>query len=169
MSTALLISVVAVILSGASLSLATTTYLRAKRIDKRDQFLKLNERLIDVDLQLGRRILYRVGSVEDAVRLQCDSPEEDQLVNRALAMFEVLALYIDRNYVDKDLALETWGHTYAGCYPRAEYYIAARLGTMQNPWSAWPNLQKFGPRAAKWAAENPQSPTTRIAALTPEA
>jgi hypothetical protein len=145
----ILISSLAIVVSGLSL-------FRASRLDQRDQFLKMHERLIDADLQIGRRILRdRISSVQDAQRLRSDAPEDHQLVTRALAMLDILALYVEQEYVDADLVLREWGHTYAGCWERAQFYIAARLAADDGQWSAWPNLQKFGARAAAWADANP--------------
>jgi hypothetical protein len=71
------------------------SWLEHKRQDKRDLFLKINERLAEIDLQRGRRILYRdVNSKEDAKALLDKRPDDYDLANRALAMLDIAALYV---------------------------------------------------------------------------
>jgi len=65
-----------------------------KRQDQRDLFLKIHERLVDMDLQRGRRIIYLdVHSVEQAKALFQKRPADYDLGDRALAMLDLAALY----------------------------------------------------------------------------
>lgn len=136
------IALIALVLNGL-------TFSDRRRQDRRDLFLKLHERLIDPDVQRGRRLLYeRVHSPADAARLREHATDDYELVNRALAMFEVFAMYVERGYVDRDMALEEWGHTIARAYERAEHFLDDR--EQLQTWKPWPNLRVFGPAAVAW-------------------
>lgn len=62
------------------------------------------------DLQRGRRVLFQmVQSIEDAQALFQDRREDSDLANRALAMLDVAALYVERGYIDRDLFVSRMG------------------------------------------------------------
>jgi hypothetical protein len=142
----LIFSVLAVGISAAS-------YRDRRTQDRRDLFLKLHERLVDPDIQMGRRLLHeRVSTVDDAQRLRVGSVEDYQLINRALAMFDIFAMYVHRGYIDRDLALEEWGHSFARTYKRALPFIDDRA--QSQTWSPSPHLRRFGPAAVAWHVNN---------------
>jgi hypothetical protein len=132
-----------------ALGLNGMTFRDRRRQDRRDLFLKLHERLIDPEVQRGRRLLYeRVHSPADAARLREHAPDEYELVNRSLAMFEVFAMYVERGYIDRAIALQEWGRTIARAYDRAEHFLDDRA--QHQTWKPWPNLRVFGPAARDW-------------------
>jgi hypothetical protein len=95
--------------------------------DQRDLFLRIHERLLDVELQHGRRIMFReVNSVEDAKRLFREKPEHYDLANMALAMLDTAALYVERRYIDGELYMEEWGYTYKNILEHAQYFLVER-------------------------------------------
>ena len=143
-----------VLISVFALAVSVAAFLISLRRDRRDLFLSMHERLIDPDLQEGRRVLHaRINSVEDVKQLLDASPREYALVNRALAMLDIFGMYVARGYIDKRVALEEWGYTYAKAAARAAHVIEFRA-QHQDGWRSWPNLQRFGADAAAWVAEN---------------
>jgi hypothetical protein len=136
------VSLIPIVIACAAFVFSLFTWRERKARDQRDLFLRFHERLIDIDLQRGRRILLQnVHSVEDA----------EKFVNRALAMFDIAALYVERGYIDRQLFLEEWGYTYAGVWDSGQHFIAERLNRQaSNTWSAWPHFQSFGKQAAEW-------------------
>lgn len=147
-------TVVSIVFSSAALVISALAYISRQRQDRRDLFLKLHERLVDPEIQLGRRVLFeQVHSVADAERLRNDAQESYQLINRSLAMFDILAMYVDRGYIDKSLALEEWGHSFARTFRQAQPFIADRLAVQS--WAAWPHLREFGVVAEEWHTAHP--------------
>jgi hypothetical protein len=150
-------TIASLFISLVALSVAVATLLTKRKQDRRDLFLKMHERLIDPDLQNGRRILREcIKSVEDAEKMRLGDPESYRLVGRALAMFDILGCYVRRGYIDEQLVLEEWGRTYAGSWDHGRHVVAERAERESETWSAWPHLQSFGETAAQWAKDHPQ-------------
>lgn len=137
------------VLSTAALAISALTYRDRRTSDRRDLFLKMHERLVDPDLQEGRRLLYeRVTSTSDAAQLRTDNKEEYQKINRALAMFDIFSMYVARGYIDRKVALEEWGHSLGRAYKQAGPFIEERASVQS--WTPWPHFRRFGPEAHSW-------------------
>lgn len=94
------------------LSLASFFYNHLKA--QREAFLDIHEKMIAIDIQDGRGILYNdIESRADVERLKQENPEGFQKVNRAIAMYDVLAMYASRGYLPRQLILEEWGRNLA--------------------------------------------------------
>jgi hypothetical protein len=143
------LTTLALFVSAGAFVLGVVNYRRARKLDKRDLFLKIHERLIDPDVVAGRRILYALRSKEQAAALVY---REDDMtkVYRALAMFDVLALYAENGWIDEQTVLDEWGHSLRNSVDPAEYFIAARYETVR--WHSWPHYQAL---AAKARAQEP--------------
>jgi|GEM_PF-3924768 len=63
-------------------------------------------------------------------------------------MFDILAMYVDRGYIKRDLALEEWGHSLARTYTAAVPFIQNRIASQT--WKPWPHLRNLGPEAVAW-------------------
>jgi len=50
-------------------------------------------------------LFQEVKSLEDAQKLFQDRRTDSELVNRALAMLDIAALYVERGYIDRNLFL----------------------------------------------------------------
>ncbi|MEU6090950.1 hypothetical protein ABZ865_30025 [Streptomyces sp. NPDC047085] len=100
--TGLVVSIVALLVSGAAVRYTTRT-------DRRDVFLRLHETLISPELQRGRRVLFdlyrRQGAVDDL------SQQDYELANRALANLDVAAYYCEKKYVSERDFLDLWAPT----------------------------------------------------------
>ncbi|GAA1155014.1 DUF4760 domain-containing protein [Nocardioides aquiterrae] len=144
-----------------ALTINGLTFRDRRRQDRRDLFLKMHERLIDQDLQRGRRLLYQhIHDEGSARRLRMSPAEADaeiyQAINRALAMFDVFSMYVEKGYIDRAEALQEWGHTLARAFQQAQPFIADRDNNQT--WLSWPNLRSFGQEAVRWHEERAQSP-----------
>lgn len=99
-----------VILAGAALTVSLWALTFNWMKSKQDTFLSIHDKLIAVDLQEGRRLLFaKIKSPADADRLLAEDMESYQKINRALAMYDVLGLYVKRRYVFKSWVMEEWG------------------------------------------------------------
>ena len=109
----ILIPVISIIVSCGAFIFSLYTWRERVVQDQRDLFLRLHERLLDVELQHGRRILFReVNSIADARNLFQNNPERYDLANMALAMLDTAALYVEGRYIDGNLFMQEWGYTY---------------------------------------------------------
>jgi hypothetical protein len=152
------LAVVSLFISLAALAVSVVALVTKQRHDRRDLFLKMHERLIDPDLQSGRRILReQIMSAEDASDMRVCDVASYQLVGRALAMFDILGCYVLRGFIDEQLVLEEWGHTYAGVWTHGQHYVAERAVRENLTWSAWPHFQTFGEKASAWALSHPRT------------
>ncbi|MFW5469540.1 DUF4760 domain-containing protein [Knoellia sp. CPCC 206435] len=156
--------VAALLISFSALAVSLGTFVTNKKQDKRELFLRVHERLIDPEIQRGRMLLYeRVKTVDDAARLHQQEPENYQLINRSLGMFDIFAMYVLRGYIDRELALQEWGHAFARVFQRALPFIEYRLGSQT--WTTWTHLRVFGDEAVRWhearLAEDSSSRTIR--------
>lgn len=136
------------IILSAAISLAAfvfslVNWRERRSMDRRDLFLRVHERLVDIDIQRGRRILgEQIGSPEDALALFREYPEDYDLANRSLAMLDVAALYVERGDIEKPPFMQDWGPVYAGMLEPALHFISARTARHPdyNP-APWPHFQ----------------------------
>jgi hypothetical protein len=145
----MVITIISIVLSSAAFLFSVFTWRERKSQDQRDLFLKMHERLIDIDLQRGRRILTQtINSAKDASALFRDSPDQYDLANRALAMLDVAALYVECGYIDKSLFIREWGSVYSHIRDSALYFIADReaRNTVSSNWS-WPHFRALADEA----------------------
>lgn len=158
-------SVIPIVISIAAFVFSVFTWRERKSKDQRDLFFRINECLIDVDLQRGRRILYRaVHSEKDVNELFRDKPEDYDLANRALAMLNVSALYVERDYIDRKMFMQEWGHVYARIWQHGQYFIAVRRKDSSTPELLWPHFQSLAKQAVAFVDET----DVRFTQLNPE-
>ena len=145
------ISFVALAISLAAFIFSIFNWRERKLQDQRDLYLKIHERLVDIDLQRGRRIIYRdIHSAENAEALFRERPEDYDLANRALAMLDLAALYEEQRYIDGKLFMREWGPVYARIYENSGHFIDERIARSVAPvHPAWPHFQSLAKRAAE--------------------
>jgi hypothetical protein len=139
--------------SGISLAIALAafgingaSFRDRRRQDRRDLFLKMHERLVEPELQEGRRVIFEtIHSRADAAALRAAGGKEYALANRALAMYDVFALYVSEGYIEHDLALREWGPNLASIWGHARFFIEDREAAASR--SVWLNLQNFANEA----------------------
>lgn len=141
-------SIIAIAISAAALVFSVFTWRERRHKDQRDLFFRINESLVNVELQRGRRIIYRtIRSEEDVKNLYHDNPDDYDLANRALAMLNVSALYVKRGYIDREIFTQEWGHVYARIWQHAKHFISFRKKDSFTP-DLWPHFQSFAEQAA---------------------
>src|SRR5262249_46054511 len=145
-------ALIPIVISIAAFVFSLFTWRERKAQDQRDLFLQIHERLAEVDLQHGRRILFQdIQSAKDARALSRNNPRDYDLASRALAMLDIAALYVEHDYIDKKLFMNEWGFTYATVRKHAQYFIDERIsrGAMSAYW-AWPHFLAFSALAAQY-------------------
>lgn len=146
----IVIASLAALISAGALAFGYFTWRLRVAEDQRDLMLHLHERLIDRDLQQGRRIVAeRVNSPADATALLRENREDYDLANRALAMLDFAALYAEKGYVDKDEFVGEWGRAYAHLRQNGQHFIeerAARIGESSE--SEWRHFQALAQETA---------------------
>jgi hypothetical protein len=156
----LIYTLIPIVISCAAFAFSVFTWRERKAKDQRDLFLRIHERLIDVDLQRGRGILFQGGEVkstEDAQKLFKDRRKDYEVVNRTLAMPDIAALYVERGYIDSELFFQEWGFTYASILEHAEYFIDERASRIvRSAGRSWQHFRFLAGQAAKgpWSNEN---------------
>ncbi|MFI6652744.1 hypothetical protein ACIBI8_34705 [Streptomyces sp. NPDC050529] len=135
-------AVVAALISLALFLASRRQERRSVENDKRNLFLSLNEQLMQPDLQRGRDILRRrVNSKRDAEVLY-RRKRDHWTVSQAVAMFDLLGLYVSREYVDRDLVVAEWGEMLAlSCNGNGDYFIEARESKLK--WKPYPHYAKL--------------------------
>jgi hypothetical protein len=142
------VSYIALGFSAAAFTFSVFSWRDRKRQEKRDLFLQLHERLHDVELQRGRRILYQVCSVEDARALFNHKPEDYDCANKALWMLDIAAFYAEQRYVDYELFMQEWGFVYERISKYGQHFITERITRTEIASRfAWPHFQSFAAQA----------------------
>jgi hypothetical protein len=103
-------AVVPVIAAGIATSafvLGLLTYTFNWRKSKKDLFISIHDKLIDPGVQKGRKVLF--DQVTEMWSVRGLSDDDRDSANRALALYDTLAMYYSRDNVFKDEVLETWG------------------------------------------------------------
>jgi hypothetical protein len=154
------VPIVSVAIAALSLLVAASAYWfsryswkRRREQDRRDLFLELHSKLSSKEQMQGRRVLReRVKSVGDAEKLR-NRPEETSQVYSALAMLDILGLYVDEDFVDGDLVLAEWGHVVVELHSHAQYVLAERRANGGTFRSQWPHYQTLAGRATGWVTQ----------------
>lgn len=148
------LAIFAAILSFAAFAFSLTTFFLQRAKDRRDLFLTIHQTLIAPELQEGRRKLHALGKHQIAT-VHLDDPDGYQQINRALAMFDIFAMYVKRKYISEDLALKEWGHSLSLTWEKAEPFIEARR--QHSGYRPWPSLRVLAQKATIWATDNPNT------------
>lgn len=153
--------VVSLVVSFAALAFTGLTYRDRRKQDRRDLFLKLHERLVDADLQRGRRLLYsHARTRQEVTELRESHPEQYDLINRSLAMLDVAGMYVDRDYIDKKDFLSLWGPTYGRAWLAAGPFLDERFAGLRSGSRGWPYFRSLGAEAAESLDPPPETTET---------
>jgi hypothetical protein len=122
-----------------ALIVSIVNFRRTERRDKRDLFLKVHQGLISADASEGRFLLFQhVTDVESVSRLDATT---FQKINRALAWFDVLGLYLARGYLDAHVVMDLWAEPVNAAWTSAKPFIAFRKErTGWEPWRYFASL-----------------------------
>ena len=81
--------------------------------------------MLDPEAVAGRRALSGIKSAADAEQTEY-RPDEMTQIYRALAMSDLLALYVENGWVDEATVTAEWGHSLARSIAPAEFFIEWR-------------------------------------------
>jgi hypothetical protein len=140
------ITALGAIFSLAAVVLGVVNFRRARKLDKRDLFLRMHETMIQPDAVAGRRALYKITSPKDA-ETSCMNDVTSSQIYRALALFDVLALYVESGWIDEGTVLKEWSNSLARSQEPARLWIAARYKGVH--WHSWPHYQSLAKMAAR--------------------
>src|SRR4051812_42018121 len=92
------------ITSIAALGISIFVLFETRRRDRRDLLLRIHEQLIGDDPQRGRHLLFQLGD-----RPVQELPDDDfRCINRALARYDVLGMYMEQGHVRKGDVMRLW-------------------------------------------------------------
>ena len=129
--------------------LSLAAFYRSRRLDKRDLFLRMHTDLLDEIPMRGRRVLGTIFDVNTATWAAREVPATE--VYRALAMFDVLGLYVEQGWVDRWTVMEEWGRSLSAYREPKRLWVAARWPN--NDEDRWPHYDLLAESAAKYLAE----------------
>jgi len=117
---------------------------RQRRYARAVVFVDVHNGLIEPDIQQGRHIVTRRQPLDASeVRSWYDlHPEERDLANRALALFDAACYYADRGYIDRTDFRHLWADSIASLATQARLFIAMRLED-QPGHDLWPSLRRM--------------------------
>jgi hypothetical protein len=137
---------VSAFLALCALALGMVNFQRAKKLDKRDLFLRLHEALVEPEVVAGRRALYKIKTTDGAAAA-CVDEQTSSRIYRALALFDVLALYVESKWIDEGTVLKEWSNSLVRSTEPAELWMAERYKGVE--WHSWPHYQALASKAAR--------------------
>ncbi|MEV6005639.1 hypothetical protein AB0M29_02410 [Streptomyces sp. NPDC051976] len=138
----------AAIAAGTSVAVSVVALTQSTRWQKRDLFLALHEKLTHPELQSGRTLLREeINKPDDAQNMREWRTEEYRKAVSAIAMFDILGLYVKRRYIKKVWVFEEWGWLYAEVYSHGRHVIEERRANSGNGRQPWPHFQALGKKA----------------------
>lgn len=139
-----------------ALTLNVVTYLDRRKQDRRDLFLTMHERLIDVQSQEGRRIIYdNCKTLDDITELRAKNGDAYKLANRSLALLDAFGIYVNRGYIARGEVFQEWGVSLVQFHEAADAFLQYRGSEYGG--EAWPNFQRLAEAARVWRDEQVSS------------
>jgi len=138
-----MVAIISTALSVAAILFSLYTWHEGRRRDRRDLFLKVHELMISEDRQWGRELLFRHG--KDRETLTGLSPAEFRAINRALATYNALGMYLKKKYVNEGDVMDMWAQPIVRAWHRAEAFVAFR--SEQERFWPWPHFAYLASRA----------------------
>ena len=126
----------AALIAGLAFAVAVLTYRFNGRKSKTDLFTSMHDKLIDPDVQRGRKILN--DKVKHIGNVHLLKEDEFECVNRSLALYDTLAMYSRRGNVIEADVLETWGKAMHRRSGKIRAFIGYRASV--DDYESWPHL-----------------------------
>lgn len=143
-SIGLLVAVVGILLS---LYVVERSRLNARR----EAFTRIHELLLSPEIQQGRHLLLLIKKGGDVPPV---GSSDWVAINRSVAMYHTLALYVGRRLVDGGLALEAWHHSLRDARASVEVFIEARQACQKSQWRPWPELDWLIRKAERYRSKS---------------
>lgn len=129
--------------------LSLAAFYRSRRLDKRDLFLRMHTDLLDEIPMRGRRGLSTIFDANTATWAAREVPATE--IYRALAMFDVLGLYVEQGWIDRWTVMEEWARSLNAYREPKRLWVAARWPDGDQ--ERWPHFDRLAASAAKYVAE----------------
>ncbi|MER6955021.1 hypothetical protein [Streptomyces sp. NPDC000618] len=151
------VAFLAMVIAFLALWWSRRTWRASVEQNRRDMFLGLHEKLSSAEQQTGRRFLReKIGSLRDAEVLRREDPNCLRQVVGALAMLDILGLYVEKGFVDKELVFEEWGSLLAELHPHGVHVIEERRQNRGSGRKLWPHFRRLALEAATWVERQDQ-------------
>ncbi|MFJ5802699.1 hypothetical protein [Streptomyces decoyicus] len=135
------------------------TQVASDKANRRDLFLALHERLSHRDQQRGRTILREmVSSTGDAKEMRGRDRDSYDLMMSSIAMLDILGLYVEKDYIDKDVVFDEWGWLYARAFEHGQHVLNERAMYDESRKSPWPHFRALGEEAISKHPATPSQP-----------
>jgi hypothetical protein len=128
-----------------ALILSASALVIANRSQKRSRFMEMHEMLTSLDSQEGRRLLLQWSGPSTSAeldRLFKKDPLRFDKINRAIGLYNTLAIYAHEKYLPRRQALNHWGPAIRGSWPRIETFVRWRRDGSPND-EMWSHLVWF--------------------------
>ena len=102
-------TVLSIVLSIVAVTFSIYVFIDSRMRDRRDILMKMHELLISNDLQRGRYLLFDKIVDEDSVERLSGQDYRD--INRAIAAFNLLGIYVKNGYVNERDVMDVWGRS----------------------------------------------------------
>jgi hypothetical protein len=119
-----MIAVVSIILSAIAVTFSFIVLIDGRRRNKRDAFLNIHEHLISEDQYRGRQLL--LSQTFDDATIENLTLSDRANISRAMAMYDLLGLYLRRDYLIKDDVIEMWGNAAYRAWLKAQPFVERR-------------------------------------------
>ena len=115
---------VSVIISVTALAFSFFVFADNRRREKRDMFLHMHQLMISDEVAKGRYILFEKVKDKESVERLADDEYRD--VNRALATYNALGLYVENKYLRERDVMGIWAVPIYRAWHTAQPFVAHR-------------------------------------------
>lgn len=98
----------------------------------------------------GRRALSQIDSDNEA-RASLTNPDEQTAIYRALALFDVLGLYVEQGWVDRWTVMDEWANSLSQYREPKRLWAEHRWKDDERP--RWPHYDRLAKSAARYLDE----------------
>src|SRR5215813_14020195 len=117
-------TVLSIALSIVALTFSIYVFVDSRVRDRRDVLMKMHELLISNELQRGRYLIFDKVVDEDSVDRLSGQGYRD--INRAIAAFNLLGIYVKNGYVNERDVMDIWGYSIYRSWIAAQPFIVHR-------------------------------------------
>lgn len=136
---------VALFLAVVGLAVSLFTVWLSVRQSRLDAYTRMHEMLVSSETARGRRILYLAHAQN---QLPEPGDADWDAINQSLAVYDTLAVYMQRKIVSERLVLSAWFHPLTAIHEAADAWVRHRASFgVRNP---WPNLHWLLDRAEEY-------------------
>ena len=159
---------VSLIIATIAVGLSFMTVMAQRHQQRHEAYRHLHEQLIEPQVRVGRARAYAAAA---SGVVPPTNTEEWNEINRAITLFDTMAIYYRKNLIPRRLALDTWHHGLRDIRAGAKL-VAQQRNEEHHTWTAWPNLWPLIERAVNYRTKLLVLPARRARsgdATTPDA